>query len=259
MSRLRRVCTVAAALIASAGAAAPAVASPVAGGGSFDDAPRLGAGRHQDTILPYETLFYAVELREGQRLTVRAVVDLRPGSKSERGDPDAFGGFGLTLYSPLLERLGNDSDPEYESDPTLLSDGDAARTPRALSAPRADERKIAGPDDWTGPGTYYVTATMSGFWGDLGAAVEFPLRLDLTIDGPAVPSGSAELGPLDVLQSAPATAGSHRSAARAGEHAAPAGSSRLTAGGAGLLGGALVGGLAGYVARRPARGRARPP
>ncbi len=241
-------------LIAAAGGVAPAAASPTVGGGSFDDAPLLGAGRHDDTILPYETLFYAVALQEGQRLTVHGLLDLRPGSRSERGYPDARGGFALTLYSPLLERLGSASDPPSEPDPDILTERDVARTPRVQRTAKADAGKIAGTDSWVGPGTYYIAATISSYWGDLGAAVELPLRLDIAIDGPVAPEGSIGSGPLGAIDTTPAATASRPLAPRA----APAtrDGARLAAaaaGGAGLLGGVLVALLARRRARAPTR------
>ena len=80
-----RLCVLAL-LVALLGAAAnlgaeAAVAAPVVGGSSFDDAPLLRAGTYNDTIVPQETLFYAVALGTGQRLRVDAEVDLSGGSR----------------------------------------------------------------------------------------------------------------------------------------------------------------------------------
>lgn len=52
--------------------AAAAAARPVAGGGSFNDAPLLTPGAYTDTIRLDETLFYAVRLAPGQRLSATA-------------------------------------------------------------------------------------------------------------------------------------------------------------------------------------------
>lgn len=42
----------------------------IVGGSSYDDAPEVEPGTYADTIRPGETLYYAVELGEGQGLTV---------------------------------------------------------------------------------------------------------------------------------------------------------------------------------------------
>ena len=49
--------------VALSPAAAPALAqSPIAGAGSFNDAPELTPGTYADTLRGDETLFYAVRL-----------------------------------------------------------------------------------------------------------------------------------------------------------------------------------------------------
>ena len=188
-------------------AGAPALAAAVDGGGSFDDAPLLRAGTFNDTILPQETLFYAVALDEGQRLRVDAEVDLSVGSKGERGDADALGGFGFTFYSPLRERLA----AKYVGDPfragsDLQRDGDTRRLARVVSAAEADRRKIAGTGAWMGPGVYTFTAAISAVYQDPGAVVEFPLRLRIAIDGPAAAAGATSPGPLGPAAATASTA-----------------------------------------------------
>ena len=179
-----------------ASGAAPALAAPVDGGGSFDDAA-AAPGTFSDTILPQETLFYAVALDDGQRVQVDAEVDLSVGSKGIRGNAHALGGFGLIFYSPLRERLS----AQYVGDPfrggiDLQRDGDTRRLPRVVSAAVADRRKTAGTGAWTGPGIYTFTAAISAIYQDPGAVVEFPLRLRIAIDGPAAAAGAPTPGPL---------------------------------------------------------------
>jgi hypothetical protein len=239
---------------------APARATAVDGGGSFDDAPLLHAGTYTDTILPRETLFYAVALGEGQRLRVNADVDLSGGSKSERGDPDALGGLRLSLYSPLRERLDADYvGPLITGGRDNQSDSDARRGPRILAADAADRRKTAGLGEWIGPGIYTFTAAISAIYHDPGAAVEFPLRLQITAAGPPVPARGIGPGPLGADTTAPA---GRRNPTRPIGPAAPAtsdGRTRvadavlLAAAAGALLVGALLGGLAGGLGGRPGR------
>jgi len=223
-------------------ACAPALAAAVDGGGSFDDAPLLRAGTFSDTILPQETLFYAVALGERQRLQVDAEVDLSVGSKGERGDADALGGFGLMFYSPLRERLAAKYvGDRFRGGSDLQRDGDTRRVARVVSAGVADRRKTAGTGVWMGPGVYTFTAAISDVYQDPGAVVEFPLRLRITIDGPAVPVRSIGPGPLGAA-AATASATRGRDAARgsAARDDGPARVSDLV-----LLGAALAALLAG--------------
>lgn len=230
-------------------ASAPALAAPVDGGGSFDDAPLLRAGTFSDTILPQETLFYSVALGEGQRLQVDADVDLSVGSKGERGEADALGGFGLTFYSPLRERLGAKYVGErFRGGPDLQRDGDTRRVARVVSAAVADRRKTAGTGAWMGPGVYTFTAAISEIFQDAGAVVEFPLRLRITIDGPAVPLRSIGRGPLGAAAAtASATPGRDAAGTSAATADGPARVSDLVVLGAAvaaLLAGALLAGTA---------------
>jgi hypothetical protein len=56
---------------------------------------------------------------------------------------------------------------------------------------------------WRGPGIYTFTAAISDFDGDIGAFVEFPLKLRVIIDGPS-PAGPVGPGPLGALPAAAA-------------------------------------------------------
>jgi hypothetical protein len=267
MTSARRVRAVALVVLATsacawASAAAPptALAAAVSGGGSFDDAPLLRAGTFRDTILPQETLFYAVAVGEGQRLRVDADVDLSGGSKGERGDADALGGFGLTLYSPLRERLATRYvGAALRGGPDLQSDGDSRLGPRVLGAAAADRRKTAGTGDWIGPGIYAFTAAISAIYDDPGAAVEFPMRLRVTIDGPAVAADEIGAGPLgEVAAARPPFAGG-RATAPAGRGASASARNRigdgvlLAVGLGALVAGALLAGLAARIPRSGAR------
>jgi len=202
-SRLR----VTALLVALLGAVATvgveaAAAAPVIGGSSFDDAPLLHAGTYNDTIVPQETLFYAVALGTGQRLRVDAEVDLSGGSKTELGHAKASGGFHLLFQTPLRERLPAD----YGGDVLgtvgdFVRDGDSRIAPRVLSTAAADRRNIMDAEAWRGPGIYTFTAAISDLDGDVGAFVEFPLRLKVTIDGPS-PADPVRPGPLGAVPAA---------------------------------------------------------
>jgi hypothetical protein len=173
----------------------------VTGGGGFADAQLLHPGIFADTLLPRETLFYAVRLREGQRMRVRATVDLRPGSQTAAG-AKAFGGFALRVYGPLRQALTLEH--QLTSAITdLETDHDAWQTSRVVSFAQALRESAEG-EPWRGPGLYHVTAAVSAIFDDAGAIVEYPLRLQVDVDDRGVaPAGATGAGPLD----APADAG----------------------------------------------------
>ena len=50
----------------------------VSGGDSFNNAPLLQAGQYQDTIKVEETLYYAVQLQENQRIRITATIEGQP-------------------------------------------------------------------------------------------------------------------------------------------------------------------------------------
>jgi hypothetical protein len=193
-ARAAAVALLAVSAICAPVAVAAARIAPVAGAGGFADAPFLRAGTYADMLLSRETLFYAVRLREGQRLTVHATVDLRPGSQTRHG-ASAFGGFGLRIYDPLRQALFLDSRLHTEP-PNFETDEDAWRTPRVVSYARATRAAQHG-EDWRGPGVYYVTAAVSAIFHDVGAIVELPLRLKVDIDDAGAPAGATADGPLD--------------------------------------------------------------
>lgn len=240
--------------LASAPVAFGQKAAVVQGGGSFDAAPVLSAGSYTDTILPLETLFYSVALAEGQRLRVDTVVDFSVGTKDSRGVPFAFGGFDLRAFTPLRQGIDASAGGELDPDPEMQIDHDRLRVPRVRRAALADRLHAEGPDAWRGPGIYTFTAAISETYGGLGATVEFPLRLTLTIDGPSTPAGGVGPGPFG--QSGAAGADAKRRVATAAAPSGGAGPGRpsaavLAAGGVGgLVAGALLAMLAVGVMRR---------
>jgi hypothetical protein len=108
---------------ASALAAAPAGAqSPIAGGGSFNDAPVLEPGRYADTLRGGEQLFYGVELQPGQSVQASATV-------AGRSTTSYF--MDLKLYSPQRQEIGDASEPFGEQDRRveLRAESDPAQQP----------------------------------------------------------------------------------------------------------------------------------
>ena len=213
--------------------AAVALGQPVMGGGGFDDAPLLKPGIHTDTILPRETLFYAVALREGQRVRVRATIDVGVSSRSVQDLPDAGRGFHeLSIFTPLRQRLpSNTTDDSPDDD--FESKSIEETGPRVRSSAVAGRAAPNG-ENWTGPGVYHLAVVLSRVGSDLGATVELPLRLAIDVDGPSRPSSSREVSPGPLGDTGRgAKAGERQRAARGPD--APA-----TSVGAGFVGGAAL-------------------
>ena len=124
--------------------AAPAAAqAPIAGGGSFNDAPVLKPGRYTDTLRGGEQLFYAVELKPGQKLTAGATV---------KGRTDSSYFMTLQIYNPLR------AEDVFDGEQT------ASYGQRDRSASLRVEGQRVGEDDggttddlYAEPGTYYVS------------------------------------------------------------------------------------------------------
>ena len=190
------------------GAASPrGGATPVSGGGGFADAPLVGAGVYADTLLPRETLFYAVSLRAGERLRARATVDVGVGSRSVQEIPDASGGFPtIGLFTPLRQQLPTEDLSTDEAGDDLEAVEVEIESPRVLSASAAG-RRAEGNEPWAGPGIYLMAVTISELSSSLGATVELPVRLAIDVDGgPAAGARTARPspGPLGDPRSGPA-------------------------------------------------------
>jgi hypothetical protein len=103
-----RLLAIVAVAAASALLSAPAAAqSPIAGGGSFNDAPVLEPGRYADTLRGGEQLFYGVELQPGQSVQAS-------GTVTGRSTTSYF--MDLKLYSPQRQELGDATEPFGEQD-----------------------------------------------------------------------------------------------------------------------------------------------
>jgi Ca-activated chloride channel family protein len=134
----------------------------VEGGPAYQEAPVLAPGTYSDTILAREELWYAVELQEGQQLTVRSTLVV---------DDREFGGIGalfeVQLVNPLLEELCCNNERGYEVN---VGVPDPARTVNigAQTLP-------IGSDESNPPGTYYIRIVTDSEGDD-------ELPIELTID-----------------------------------------------------------------------------
>jgi len=216
------------ALVLLGALAAPASAqSPIAGGGSFNDAPVLEPGRYQDTLRGGEQLFYAVNLKPGQKLTTGLTV-------AGRTEGSLF--MKLALYSPLREKDSFDGEQTEAYGQT-----DRSASLRVEGQTVGEDDGGTTDDLYSEPGTYYVSVA-ADFSGDNPPAEQFDTRLDLQVTGEIIPEATPTATP------------------EAAETAEPDGTAGLGSsgggdGGSGELGMAIVlglalGGLVGFGVRR---------
>lgn len=251
----RLVILATAAMLAWAPAAA---ARPVAGGGSFNDAPLLTPGAYTDTIRLDETLFYAVRLAPGQRLAASADLQATAPGLSQGNELNT----GLEVTGPLripAGSAGSGADQGYP--PTTLS----ARAHGPVAQPPGAEGETSSGQDYSGAGTWYVEVNLEQFTGAKQRA-ELPLRVDLAVSGTPT-SGAGSPGVATSPGTAtpggrpPATTTAPPRRRPAHPHATGGGSGHTTgvgtgtlvlAGAVGLLAGALLGTLTAVARRRPA-------
>jgi hypothetical protein len=174
---------------AAAGAQTAAAREPVVGGGSFADAPLLEAGRYRDTILPGERLFYGVRLEPGQRLRVRAKLDVDPGEV----DTDTAAGFSIGLQTPLREVI-TQTDEDITGNSTVGDVEDELNVvfPPAL-APSATRDGIGS---YLGPGIWYPSLYLSSVLRR-PAKAEFPVEFEFEVIGGPQEDASPEPAPAE--------------------------------------------------------------
>jgi Ca-activated chloride channel family protein len=228
---MRRAPALAVALALAAPATAGAQDEPVVGGGSFADAPLLEPGSYRDTILPGERLYYGVKLEPGQRLRVRAKLDVKAGEV----DREVADGFSIGLQTPLREVI-TDYDDDLTGNTTVgdVEDEFDVVYPAAVAISGA-----RGESDYTGPGIWYPSLYLIAD-ERRPAKVELPVEFELQVIGDPQPDVSPEPTPAKVTPTATPEAEDEEDGTSA---AAVAGIGLL-----GLLVGLVGGGLA---ARRP--------
>ena len=196
---MRRALACAAALLlawtAAAGAQTSSPREPVVGGGSFANAPLLEPGRYRDTILPGERLYYGVRLEAGQRLRVRAKLDVKPGEV----DTDTAAGFSIGLQTPLREVI-TDTDEDITGNSTVGNvddDFNVIFPPAvALSATRNNIGEFRGPGVWY-PSLYLPSVQRKP------AKVEFPVEFELEVIGEPQKDASPDPTPGEEATPAP--------------------------------------------------------
>lgn len=236
---------------------APRTGAAAEGGFSFNSATPIGPGTHRQSIAVGEAPFWRVELKAGQRLTVKAGVDVPadfPGSVTT--------GWGLTVYNAMREPAPCNKDHRL----TELFSGRTGHIERVCGPweiTGTDDAKSAGTRGYDVPGTYYIQAQIAEP-NDKAKGIVVPVSLTVDVSG-APRSGNdpvfffgddAAQGPSPSGENGNATGGQGGNAATpaaAGDDGSPAGRLALPLGiGAGVL---LLGGITFY-ALRPRGGTA---
>jgi Ca-activated chloride channel homolog len=170
-----------------AGAQADRQGQAVVGGGSFANAPLLEPGRYRDTILPGERLYYGVKLAAGQRLRLRAKLDVARGEV----DTDTAAGFSIGLQTPLREVI-TDTDEDITGNSTV---GDVEDEFNVIFPPAvAPSATRDGIGEYRGPGVWYPSLYLPSVL-KTPAKVEFPVEFELEVIGEPEPDASPEPTP----------------------------------------------------------------
>jgi hypothetical protein len=208
--------------------AAPASAqSPIAGGGSFNDAPVLAPGRYKDTLRGGEQLFYAVSLKPGQKLSAGLTV-------SGRTDSSYF--MKLALYNPLREKDVFDGEQTESYGPSDRSASLRVEGQGVGEANGGTSERI-----YSEPGTYYISVGADDA-GDNPEADQFDSLLDLQVSGEIIPEPTPTKTP-----EAAKTADPGQTAGLGGGDGGGGGSGEL---GMAIVLGLALGGLVGFGVRR---------
>ncbi|WP_160159844.1 VWA domain-containing protein [Streptomyces sp. WAC05374] len=234
---------------AGARAPEPRTGADAEGGFSFNSATPIGPGTHRQSIAVGEAPFWRVELKPGQKLTVKGSVDIPDGF------PDSgTTGWGVTLYNAQRQETQcNDNGV------TELFAGRTGRIERVCGPWEITERDDAGNADPKGydvPGTYYIQAQVAEP-DDEAKGVVVPMSLTVDVSG----TPRSEKGPVfffgDDTARGPSPSGANGTGEQAGtggtpsaakDDDSPVGTLALSAGaGAGVL---LLGGITVYALRR---------
>ncbi|MGH2825833.1 MAG: vWA domain-containing protein [Actinomycetota bacterium] len=143
----------------------------VTGGSSAADAPALDSGQFTDSISPGESLFYAVDLAEGQSLGA---------SVATVGEINFLGTLDLRLTNPSQEFVANDA---------AVSTGESLQS---ISVATETIGPAATQPVMQVPGTYYLTLSLDS-QGD--PAEEYPIEMLVEVTGdPVEPTPTEQPG-----------------------------------------------------------------
>jgi Ca-activated chloride channel family protein len=168
MAVLAAVASVAAVFSLAVATARADVPQPVAGGGSFNNAPVLPPGTYSDTIFGNEYLYYAVDLDAGQQLTVVA--------RATYDSPSAGVAFLVgDAYDSFRSRL------DYRASEVFARPGIAVEFHGKVVDPARQGT------DFSAPGRYYVEL---GLYSPSTGAQEHEFPLSITVEVAGTPAST---------------------------------------------------------------------
>ncbi|WP_418955566.1 vWA domain-containing protein [Streptomyces tritici] len=234
---------------AGARAPEPRTGADAEGGYSFNSATPIGPGTYRQSITVGEAPFWRVEVKAGQKLTVKAGVDIPKDFPRS-----ATTGWGVTVYN--AQRTSTQCNKDQNA--TELLAGRTGHIERVCGPWEiSDEGGASGsaPDGYDVPGTYYLQAQVAEPDDEAkGIVVPISLTVDVTGtprsgDGPVFFFGDdAAHGPSQSGAHAGGEQGANGTTAAATDDDSPLGKLALPAGiGAGVL---LLAGLAFYALKR---------
>ncbi|MCX2182734.1 VWA domain-containing protein [Streptomyces sp. SKN60] len=155
---------------------APRTGADAEGGFSFNSATPIGPGTHRQSIAVGEAPFWRVEVKAGQKLTVKGGVDIPadfPNSVTT--------GWNVTVYNAMREETLCNED----NDVTELLTGRTGHIERVcgpwdITAP--DDTKGPDPKGYDVPGTYYIQAQVAEP-DDEAKGIVVPISLTVDISG----------------------------------------------------------------------------
>jgi hypothetical protein len=154
-------------------------ATPVVGGGSFNDAPILEPGRYRDTILPEEYLYYGFRLAAGQRLRVT----LEPGLDNAAIRSMALTYFSANIHTPT--RVSN-VNASHDGDKPYIGFGQGPETLVISSDVASAEDDSSNDGTWAGAGVYYLALhTVYNGTEDTPPRSELPFSFEAVVEGEA--------------------------------------------------------------------------
>ncbi|MFI9001094.1 VWA domain-containing protein [Streptomyces sp. NPDC053541] len=220
----------------------PRTGADAEGGFSFNSATPIGPGTHRQSITVGEAPFWRVELKAGQKLTIRAGVDI-PGDFPA----SAATGWSLDVYNPQRRRALCNAD----HDSTELLAGRTGHVERVCGPWEITEQDSDGYD---APGTYYIQAQVAE--PDARAkGIVVPISLTVDVSGTPRPDNGPVFhfgdetarGPLPAPSPSAERATGHQADDDTGDTSLLARLAPALGIGAGVL---LLGGIALYALRR---------
>ncbi|MFG2332838.1 VWA domain-containing protein [Streptomyces sp. NPDC048604] len=154
----------------------PRTGTDAEGGFSFNSATPIGPGTHRQSIAVGEAPFWRVELKPGQKLTVKAGVDIPADFPKS-----ATTGWSVDLYNAQRESTQCNDD----HDSTELFAGRTGRIERACGPWEITEQDSGKSPDSKGydvPGTYYIQAQVAEP-DDEAKGIVVPISLTVDISG----------------------------------------------------------------------------